>query len=292
MIKLSTLLTIKKLAQEIKDLYDSDPRNLTFNAIIHGPIKTGKTSLLRTCPKPVFVHSFDPNGTLVLQDMIKTGEVLVDTRFEKEDPFKPTACRLWEDEFNYLYRKDFFSQVGTFAIDSMTTWAQIVMYEVIKRASLTPKGKKAGRETGDAPQENDWLPQMAFIENYMRKFLSLPCHCILLGHSDQPKDREGNPVGDLGIMITGKLRERVPALFSEIYYLKIKDYKTETRELLTKPVYGVQAGSRLGFGGKLNKEEPPDIKAIMKKVGIDPTDKPLFGELKEEESETSTNKED
>lgn len=281
MIKISTLLSIKKHAAEIKKMYDEDPRNLTFNAIVHGPIKTGKTSLLRTCPKPIFVHSFDPGGTLVLRDMIDKGEVLVDTRFEKEDPFAPKACRLWEDEFNYLYRKDFFSHVGTFAIDSMTTWAQVVMYEVIRRAAKVKKD----REVGGAPQENDWLPQMAFIENYMRKFLSLPCNCVLLGHSDQPKDREGNAVGDLGIMITGKLRERIPALFSEIYYLRIKDYKAETRELLTKPVYGIQAGSRLGRGGKLNKEEPPDIKAIMKKCGLDTTDKPLFKDLKEEVKE-------
>lgn len=269
-------------------MYDEDPRNLTFNAIIHGPIKTGKTSLLRTCPKPVFVHSFDPGGTLVLRDMIEKGEVLADTRFEKEDPFNPKACRLWEDEFNYLYRKDFFSQVGTFAIDSMTTWAQVIMYEVIRRAAK----KKKDREVGGAPQENDWLPQMAFLENYMRKFLSLPCHCILMGHSDQPKDREGNATGDLGIMITGKLRERIPALFSEIYYLRIKDYKTEKRELLTKPVYGIQTGSRLGYGNRLEKEEPADIKAIMKKCGLDIKDKPLFKDLEEEGGEKDPIKKD
>ena len=290
MNNIGTLLTIRKLAEDIKKMYDEDPRNLTFNAIIHGPIKTGKTSLLRTCPKPVFVHSFDPNGTLVLQDMIEKGEVLVDTRFEKEDPFKPKACRLWEDEFNFLYRKDFFSHVGTFAIDSMTTWASTIMYEVIRRATESKKGK--GREIGGAPQENDWLPQMAFIENYMRKFLSLPCNCILLGHSDQPKDREGNATGDLGIMITGKLRERVPALFSEIYYLRVKDYKTEERELLIKPVYGIQVGTRLGRGGKLDKIEPPNIKKIMDKVGLDTSDKPLFKNLEESEPKTLTNKED
>jgi len=284
---LASLLSIKKKAAQIKQMYDEDPRNQTFNAIIHGPIKTGKTSLLRTCPKPVFVHSFDPGGTDVLKDMIETGEVLVDTSFEKEDPFKPKACRSWEDSFNDLYKQDFFSHVGTFAIDSMTTWAQTIMYEVIRRAVASPRGKKAGRVNGGSPQENDWLPQMSFIENYMRKFLSLPCHCILLGHSDLPKDREGNPVGDLGIMITGKLRERIPALFSEIYYLRIKDYKKETRELLIKPTYGIQVGTRLGNGGKLEKTEPPDIGKIMRKVGLDTTSKPLFNEIIIEQEETS-----
>lgn len=280
---MSSLLTIKKEAEKIRRMYDEDPRNATFNGIIHGPIKVGKTSLLKTCPKPVLVHSFDPGGTDVLKDMIAKGEVLADTQFEKEDPFKPKACRLWEDSFNYLYQKNFFNHIGTYVIDSMTTWAQVIMYEVIRRSAL----KKKDRNPGEAPREQDWLPQMAFIENYMRKFLSLPCHCILLGHSDQPKDREGNAVGDLGIMITGKLRERVPALFSEIYYLRMKDFKAETRELLVKPVYGIQVGTRLGNGGKLDKIEDPDIKKIMKKVGLDASDKPLIHEL-EEEAETET----
>lgn len=282
---MSTLLTIRKQAEEIKKLYEEDPRSLTFNAIVYGSLKVGKTSLLRTCPKPVLIHSFDPSGTLVLRDLIDKGEVLADTRFEREDPFKPTACRLWEDSFNYLYRKDFFSHVGTFVIDSMTTWNQVIMYEVIARAA---KAKK-NREVGGSPQEQDWLPAMSFIENYMRKFLSLPCHCILLGHADQQKDRDGNIIGDLGILTFGKLRERVPALFSEIYYLRMKDYKKETRELLTKPTYGIQCGSRLGFGGKLDKTEPPDIKKIMKKCGLDISDKPLFKDLEEEqETETET----
>jgi len=278
---MSSLLRIKKEAEKIRRMYEEDPRNATFNAIIHGPIKVGKTSLLKTCPKPILVHSFDPGGTDVLKDMIATGEVLADTQYESEDPFKPKSCRLWEDSFNYLYQKNFFDHIGTFAIDSMTTWAQVIMYEVIRRAAL----KKKDRNPGEAPREQDWLPQMAFIENYMRKFLSLPCNCILLGHSDQPKDREGNATGDLGIMITGKLRERVPALFSEIYYLRMKDFKAETRELLVKPVYGIQVGTRLGSGGKLDKIEEPDIKKIMKKVGLETSDKPLIHKL---ETETET----
>ena len=282
---MSSLLSIKREAAKIKKMYEEDPRSNSFRGIIHGPIKVGKTSLLRDCPKPVLVHSFDPGGTDVLKDLIITGEVLVDTSFEQEDPFHPKACRLWEDTFNDLCKREFFNHVGTFAIDSMTTWAQTIMYEIIRRAVSSPKGKKAGRVLGESPREQDWLPQMSFIENYMRKFLSLPCHCILLGHSDQPKDRDGIATGDLGIMITGKLRERIPALFSEIYYLRMKDYKKETRELLVKPVYGIQVGTRLGSGGKLDKIEPPNLGSIMKKAGLDVTDKPLFNEIITEDEE-------
>ena len=274
---MSSLLSIRREAEKIQKMYEEDPRTNSFNCIIHGPIKVGKTSLIKTCPKPILVHSFDPGGTDVLKEMIAKGEVLADTSFEREDPFHPKACRMWEDSFNALCQKDFFSHIGTFVIDSMTTWAQVIMYEVIRRAVLVKKQK--GRACGDAPRQQDWLPQMAFIENYMRKFLSLPCHCILMGYSDQPTDDEGNPSGDKGLMITGKLRERVPALFSEIYYLRMKDFKKETRELLVKPVYGIQVGTRLGNGGKLDKTEPPDIKAIMRKVGLDDSDKPLMKDL-------------
>ena len=281
---MSSLLSIKKEAEKIQKMYEEDPRTNSFNCIVHGPIKVGKTSLLRTCPKPVLVHSFDPGGPDVLKDMIASGEVIADTSFEREDPFHPSACRNWEDAFNRLCQKDFFSHIGTFAIDSMTTWAQVIMYEIIRRAALAKKQK--GRVCGDAPRQQDWLPQMAFIENYMRKFLSLPCHCILMGHSDQPTDDEGNPTGDKGLMITGKLSERIPALFSEIYYLRIKDFKKETRELLVKPVYGIQVGTRLGSEGKLDKIEPPDIKAIMRKVGLDDSDKPLMKDLIIEENIT------
>ena len=274
------LLKIKDQALKIQKQYESNPRTQSFNAIIHGPIKVGKTSLAKTCPAPVLIHSFDPGGTDPLRAEIATGQVIADTRFEEENPYAPQACRLWEEEFNRLRRMGFFSHVGTFIIDSMTTWAQVIMYEVIRRAHVK---KPAKRVIGGSPQQDDWLPQMQFIENYMRLFLSLPCPCILMGHSDQPKDQDGNILGDEGIMITGKLRQRVPALFSEIYYMRIKNYQTGERELLTQPTYGIQTGSRLGSGGKLNKTEEPNIKNIMKKVGLDPSDKPMLDELVKED---------
>jgi hypothetical protein len=37
-----------------------------------------------------------------------------------------------------------------------------------------------------------------------------------------------------------------------------------------------QARSRLGKGGELDLYEKPDIKAILKKVGFSPDDKPLI----------------
>ena len=217
----------------------------------------------------------------MLKKEIADGKILVDNRFETEDPYAPSAFRLWQDEFGKLAKENFFQHVGTFVLDSITTWQQIIMYEVIRQATKDfPKKRKLGTQ----PYEQDWLPQMQHIENYVRKFLSLPCDCILLGHSEYPKDRDGKVIGDLGLMITGKLKERIPVLFSEIYYLRIKSYQTGERELLTQPDYQIMAGSRLGSGGKLDKYEKPDFKHILRKVGMDTSDRPLFKDMEEEPS--------
>jgi hypothetical protein len=274
-----SLLTIKKRADFIKKMYDEAPTTNCFNTIVHGPLKVGKTTLLKTAVKPVLIHSFDPGGWQVLRDEIDRGEVLVDTRFEEDNPYKPRAYKIWKDEFATLCQEGFFNHVGTFAIDSVTSWQQVIMYDVIAKAAVKfPKR----RVVGSQPFEEDWLPQMQEIENNMRRFLSLPCNCVLLGHSEYQLDREKNIIGDLGLMITGKLRTRIPALFSEIYHLRIKNFRTGERELITQPDYQLMAGTRIGSGGKLEKVEKPDFKHIMRKVGMSTEDKPLFKDLETE----------
>jgi len=62
----------------------------------------------------------------------------------------------------------------------------------------------------------------------------------------------------------------------------MKNYQTEERELLVRPYPDIQVGSRLNYTKKLGKTEPPNIKNIMQKVGIDCSDKPLFNTLEEE----------
>lgn len=259
-------LDIKAEAEKLRTMYKQNPRSTTFNAIIYGGLGTGKTSLLRTCPKPVLVHSFDPGGTLVLRDEIEAGTVLADTRYEDEDPAHPKAFKLWDDEYHRLRREKFFENVGTFAVDSVTTWAQCAMNAVLK---------KAGR-AGGVPQQNDWLPQMMMLENAMRDFVSLPCNCILIGHDDVTKDEASGRMF-VGLMITGKLSRRIPLLFDEIYCAQTKETsKGVEYQLLTRATGMYQARSRLGKGGELDTYENPDIKAILKKVGMKADDKPLF----------------
>jgi len=256
-------LEIKTEAEKLKKMYADDPRSKTFNGIVYGGIGTGKTSLLKTCRKPLHVDSFDPGGTKVLDGV---EEIYKDTRFEVENPSKPSMAKLWDEEYSRRKKMGYFDSLGTYVIDSMTTWAQCIMYEVMK---------KAGR-SGGQPFQNDWLPQMTIIENALRDFVSLPCDCILIGHDDSDKD-EATGRMFVGLMITGKLKRRVPLLFDEIYCAQTKETSAGIQyQLLTRATGMYQARTRLGKGGELDTYEEPDIKKILKKVGYDTADKPLL----------------
>jgi len=138
------LLKIKRSADRISQMYNDDPRSKTYNAIIYGPPKVGKTAILDTCVAPILVHSFDPGGSKVLIEGIKSGRILVDTQFEQDNADRPRAFLAWEKEMNALIAEKFFDHVGTFALDSMTTWAQCIMYDVIRLAATAKKNRKVG----------------------------------------------------------------------------------------------------------------------------------------------------
>lgn len=263
-------------AKAIRERYSSDPRSTSFNCILYGGLGTGKTFSLRTAVAPVYVMSFDPGGSKVLSSKIsdhaypstciEEGNVLVDSRFEVEDPNSPDSFELWDKEYDKLRTSGFFDHVGTFVIDSMTTWAQCALNLVLKKA----------KRAGGVPQQNDWFPQMVLLENAIRDFLSLPCHCILIGHDATSKDEvTGKIYKDL--MITGKLVRRIPLLFDEIYYTLTKPTpKGAEYYFATKGTSTYQARSRLGAGGLLDEFEQPDFKAILRKVGLSAEDKPAL----------------
>ena len=269
-------LDLKIEADRLRDMYREDSHKDTFNALIYGASGTGKTTLLKTCRKPVLVHSFDPGGTVVLRDEIEQGSILVDTRFEYEDPTKPIAAKLWDNEYHRLKKLGFFDHIGTYALDSVTTWAQCVMYDILKQQGRSGKVSVTGKSYVGIPQKNDWMPQMIVMENAIRDFLALPCDIILIGHDTMDKDEVTGKMYS-SIMITGQLKKRVPLLFQEIYYSMVKETSAGLDyQLLTRATGMYQARTRLGKGGELETYEKPDIKHILRKVGLPTDDKPTI----------------
>ena len=252
-------LDIKKTVSDLQKMYQESSSANKVNFLLYGDMGTGKTTMaVETCPKPCLIHSFDPGGVdSVDPKLISSGQVIVDNRFESDDPKKPTAFELWDKEFERLLNGGFFSNIATYILDSSTTWSSAAMYVILKRA-----GRAAG-----VPQQNDYLPQMTLLENAVKVICALPCNVILTAHQKADKDEVTGKISATPLL-TGKLTQRIPLLFNEIYHMVAKEtskgteYKVQTQACST-----YMARTRMGRRGTFDKFENPDIRELLKKGG-------------------------
>ena len=250
-------LDVKRTIEELQSMYQTSPGAAKTNFLIYGDLGGGKTTMaVDTCRKPCLVHSFDPGGCdSVDPKLIANGSVIVDNRFERDDAKRPTAFEAWDREFERLLLGGFFNNIATFVLDSATTWSSAAMYAVLK---------KAGRTAG-VPQQNDYLPQMTMLENAIKVICALPCDVILTAHQKADKDEITGKITATP-MFTGKLTQRVPLLFNEIYHMVAKETSKGTEYMVqTQACSTYMARTRLGRRGSFDKFEKPDIKYLLKK---------------------------
>lgn len=258
-------LKVRKKAEELRKLYNEDPRNASFNALVLGESGSGKTFLLRTCRKPVHVDVFDPGGAKGLHDLIEKGEVIADTRYGNEDPRRPTAFKAWMAEMRERAKMNYFEHLGTYCIDSSTTWADAIMHNILLAAGIA----------GESPRwSSDYVPQKTTIRNWLGELLSLPCDFILTGHLEASTD-EVTGRTSFRYMTTGKAAVTIPLLFDEIYIMDPKKTSSGVEyRILTKSTGIHIARSRLAKNNLLDMYEEADIKKILKKAGMPTEDKP------------------
>ena len=175
-----------------------------------------------------------------------------------------------------LCKNGFFNNFGTYCLDSATTWAEAAMNKQLKKAGIA----------GKAPRfTKDYTPQKVDMVNSIKKMMNIPCDFFLLGHLEQTKeslgfDAQGNERTRIlyRFLTTGKASVTIPLQFDELYVAigreKGRDFEYK---LLIKAQGQYIARSRLQADGVLAKEEPPDIKALLKKIGLDWQDKPKLG---------------
>jgi len=258
-------------------MYTSDIGKNTHNMMLLGGIGAGKTHMLRTAIQPILVHSFDPGGTRLrlLEDLKKSGSMLVDTTFEREPDDRQTKklgkkpdteiYRLWEDEFDRLRNGDFFSSVGTYCIDSSTNFIHAMKSEVARRN---------GRNDSTLTQP-DWQILGNTFGDVVRFCTALPCNFILTGHLKLFKDEvEGVMIARFNIIPS--LQIDLPSLFDEIYVLEASESSQGLkRSVITASTGKYEARTRIG-GGVFEVREEPDIKYLLNKAGLDNKDKKVI----------------
>ncbi|RLC32204.1 MAG: hypothetical protein DRH37_01230 [Deltaproteobacteria bacterium] len=262
-------LDIVKEAGEIKTMYEEDPAQDSFSCLLLGEAGSGKTYFLRTCRKPVHIDSFDPGGTKGIKKHIKSGEIIAATNYEKEDPMKPWAFNQWKKDMDRRIKMGYFNHVGTYVLDSASTWSDAIMNQILKNAGIP----------GQAPRfTKDYVPQKMQIRNWIAVMMALPCDFIMTGHLEAFKDEVSGTV-TYRFLTTGKGVVTIPGLFDELWVCDPKESsKGVNYRILTKSTGRHIARSRLAENGKLAQYEEPDMKKILAKVGHDNADKPLLTE--------------
>lgn len=261
----------KQELKKVKEHYSNDPMQKRFSAIITGETNAGKTYLLRTARFPVHIDSFDPGGTKCLDKWIKSGDIVADTTYETEDPFDPRIYAEWKKVNEIRLKVGYFDHFGTYCIDSLTTFAQAAMnYQL-----------GLHNRAGEVPQHrHDYNPQKVEIENRIRRLMNLPCDFIITGHLRENRrlisiERSSgirNEEVTYRLYVTGQAVVTIPLLFDELYVLTGSGTNPR-RRLLIDSLGKYIARSRLKGSGKLNAEEEPDIRKLLKKAGLNWKDK-------------------
>jgi len=262
----------KKELQRVKDYYAGDPLQKRFSALVTSESGAGKTFMLRTARFPIHIDSFDPGGTKCLRPWIESGDVIADTQWENEDPFSPKVFAEWAKTVDIRVRTGYFDHFGTYALDSLSTFGDAVMNDQLMAA---------GR-AGEVPQmRRDYNPQKTNIVNRIKKLMTLKCDFFLMGHLRTEETVIGETKGGESIKskqfrlnVTGNAVVTIPLLFDELWVLVGKETSSGIdRKILTDAQGQYIARSRLKSNGKLDSKEDPDIKKILKKVGLDWEDK-------------------
>lgn len=270
---------LQKRITEVRSAYDNDPNKDSFNALVYGDMGTGKTALARTCRFPVLIHSFDRGGskTSLLQPDIKAGNIMVDNRFERDRWHEPVAYRMWEREYEMLKQIGMFDNIGTYMLDSLSSWAESLMYEIVK-GRRTGKSASSSKDSYDYQLQDYNIQQVTGVDA-LGDIMNLPCDVIVTGHIGLDKDEvTGGYIA--GVMLAGKFSAKVPNVFDEKYISKVTtgaDGKPKY-QLQTHTVGIYKAETRIG-GGKFETYEEPDIRKLLTKAGRTVVDKPSFIQL-------------
>lgn len=263
-------LDITAEVAKLKEMYAAKGKGKKYNLIIYGDKGSGKSTIFRTARKPVFIDSFDPGGTIVLRDEIEKGTIVVDTRWEDDDPKDPHVFKEWDVEFHRRKKEGFFDMFATYGIDSFTTFSIVAMNAVLKK-----RGRAGGVPSTGAGEENDYVLQMLYLENSLAGMFNLPCDLVVTAHPDADKDDTTGKIF-VGPLITGKAKIRIPLLFDEMYYAKSEATKDGvTYSVLTKLTGTFKVSSRLSNKGQLEMYEEPNIKKILRKCGLPDIDKEI-----------------
>lgn len=192
--------------------------------LLVGSTGGGKTTQIITLPGRTFAYLFDPSALSSLRGFDIEYETFFPEKLGisaqsltkgKSDKPLPGASedasevyRLWEEDFEKKISTGYFDNFDNIAFDSFTTFSDIVMDRI-----LYLNGRP-----GHFPQQDDWTAQMASITNVVRTLVGMNKLLLFTAHDEFKQDEASKRMQNV-LVLTGKLRIKLPLLFSEIWHM-------------------------------------------------------------------------
>lgn len=186
--------------------------------LLLGDTGGGKTTQFLTLPGRKFIYLFDPNALLSLAGHDLDYEEFLPDRLnlsvkslakDKGDKTTNLINHLyvkWETDFDKKVREGFFDQYDVVGMDSATTFLDLIMDRV-----LSINGR-----AGQWPQQDDYGPQMMAFTSVVRTLTSMDKTVFMTGHMEMKQDEMSKKIFRQPMM-TGRLRTKIPLLFSDIF---------------------------------------------------------------------------
>jgi hypothetical protein len=209
-----------------KDLLDISDLGLPKFLLIGGA-GSGKTTQLLTLPGKTFAYFFDPAALSAIRGhdieyemfvpkvVSLAAQSLTKGKGDHKNLQIVDAAQMylkWEQDFEGKITAGYFAKNGitNIALDSFTTFADIVMDRILE----------INGRSGQWPQQDDWTAQMNTIRNVVRTITGqMNMICICTGHEELIQDELTHSVQNQ-IILTGKLKAKLPMLFSDIFHME------------------------------------------------------------------------
>lgn len=193
--------------------------------LILGDTGSGKTTQMLTLPGKTFAYLFDSNALLSIrghdidyeefmpdQLNLSVKSLSKDKGGDKNSNHANVTYGEWEKNFNAKLKDGFFDSYDNIGFDSATTFLDLVMDRI-----LTINGR-----AGQWPQQDDYGPQMVAFTNVVRTLTSLGKTIYMTGHLET-RQSEGSTKMLRQPMMTGRLRTKIPLLFSDIMIAEVSN---------------------------------------------------------------------
>jgi predicted dehydrogenase len=241
-----------------KQLDPGIPTNDSVNWLLYGPFGTGKTHTVFTGRQPIYMQSFDPNGSSLahVTKLVSEGRAIVNRECEEEDDSRPSAYDKFARNFNELKKSGAFNHIGTYSIDSLTFLTDAILNKVHANNGLVGKNLRI----------QDYGEVKAIFKRVIAMCCALPCDFVLTAHVTTEKD-EVTLETITSITTVGKNGVIIPTFFEEVYVSEVDRKESKPAyHVLTSPQRRYNARTRIG-SGVFTQHETPDLMYLRKKAG-------------------------